>query len=388
MDDKSSPSLKYHKRFRGKLSVIPNVPLDSNQDLLLAYTPGVADVCMEIAKTGDLAFDYTLKSRVVAIISDGSAVLGLGNIGPLAAIPVMEGKAALLYKFSGIEAFPITLDTKDEDEIIRTIKNIAPVFGAIMLEDIAAPKCVRIERILQKELPIPVFHDDQHGTAIVVGAAVTNAFRLLRKDLSQVKAVVCGTGAAGNSVIRLLKELGVGSISAYNRKGIVSYSKYSTYDFVIKELIDERIIDDPDPNLSTLSGLIKDKDLFIGVSAPNILTKEMVESMRPDPVIFALANPIPEINPNLALAAKAFVVGTGRSDYPNQINNVLVFPGLMKGLLESRAPSVTAAMKIAACKALAYLIEDKDLRPDRIIPGIFEKGVVDAVKNAVISAVK
>jgi len=388
MDDKLSPALRYHKQYRGKLSVIPHAPLATNQDLLLAYTPGVAEPCMEIAKSSDLAFDYTLKGRVVAIVSDGSAVLGLGNIGPLAAIPVMEGKAALLHKFSGIEAFPITLDTEDEDEIIATVKNIAPVFGAIMLEDIAAPKCVRIERILQRELPVPVFHDDQHGTAIVVGAAVINAFRLLNKDLSKVRAVVSGTGAAGNSVMRLLKKIGLGSIVAYNKNGVVRFSKYDDYDFVIKELIDEKIIDDPDPSMTSLSQLIKNRDLFIGVSAPNLLTKEMVVSMNPGPVIFALANPTPEIDPKIALEAGASVIGTGRSDYPNQINNVLVFPGLMKGLLESRATSVTTDMKLAACKALAHLIEDKDLNPERILPGIFEEGVVDTVKNAVMAEVK
>jgi len=388
MDDKLSAALKYHKRCPGKLSVIPCSSLETNQDLLLAYTPGVAEACLEIAKSSDLAFDYTLKSRVVAIVSDGSAVLGLGNIGPYAAIPVMEGKAALLYKFSGIEAFPITLDTKDEEEIIATVKRIAPVFAAIMLEDIAAPKCVRIERALQAELPIPVFHDDQHGTAIVVGAAVINASRYLKKDLASLKVVISGTGAAGNSVMRLLKLLGVGSIVAYNKDGVVKLSKYDDYDFVIKELLDEKIIDNPNREIASLKDLVIERDLFIGVSAPRLLTKEMVLSMNPDPVIFALANPVPEIDPKEALAAKAAIVGTGRSDYPNQINNVLVFPGLMKGLLESRAKTVTNSMKLAACKALAYLIKDEDLRSDYILPGIFEDGIVEAVKTAVMAEVK
>lgn len=359
--------------------------MSSQQELCLAYTPGVAEPCMEIAKNSDLAYEYTLKGRVVAIVTDGSAVLGLGNISGLAALPVMEGKAALLYKFSGIEAFPICLATQDKDEIIQTILNIAPTFAAIMLEDISAPNCVYIERALEKKLNIPVFHDDQHGTAIVVSAAILNVSRLLHKPLKDLKVVVSGTGAAGSNVCRMLHLLGIQTLYAYNKQGVVTKRKYAEYDFVIQELLDENIVKSADEYPDSLEELMKNKDIFIGVSAPGIVTESMVRQMNPHPVIFALANPVPEIDPLLAKKAGAAVIGTGRSDYPNQINNVLVFPGLMKGLIQSKAKKVTVAMKLAAAHALSQLVSDSELSENYILPSIFDTRLADTIAMAIQS---
>jgi len=327
-----------------------------------------------------------MKGRLVAIVTDGSAVLGLGNIGAKAAIPVMEGKAALLKTFANIDAFPICLDTQDSEEIINTIIKISPVFGAIMLEDIAAPKCVYIERVLQERLDIPVCHDDQHGTAMVVGAAMINASRYLNKPLNTFRVVLSGTGAAGSAISRLLKALGVKTINAFNKQGIMTKKKYEEYDFVLKELLDEGIIDSFDEyEIDDLATLMKDSNAFIGVSAPGIVSVDMVKSMAKDPVVLAMANPTPEIMPDLALEAKAAIVGTGRSDFPNQINNVLVFPGLFKGALAARLKTIDIDIKVKVANALANLIADEDLRSDYILPDIFDKRVTPMIAEAVMN---
>lgn len=387
MSDFREKTLDLHKKNIGKLDIIPNVKLENKDDLSLAYTPGVAIPCLEIAKDKQKAYEYTMKGKTVAIITDGSAVLGLGKIGPEAALPVMEGKSALLYKFSKIQAMPICLDTYDEEEIIKTVKYLAPNFSAIMLEDIQAPKCVYIEDILQRDLDIPVFHDDQHGTAIVVSAALINALKVVNKNIENVNIVVSGSGAAGSAVIKLLNRLGAKNIYNYNILGVVTKSKYNQYDVVVRNLIDQNFVK-TDETIDSLESLIRGKDVFIGVSAKNILTKNMVESMNKDSIVFALANPDPEINPELAKEAGAKVIGTGRSDYPNQINNVLIFPGLMKGALQARARSITDEMKIVACKTLANLVTDDILSENCILLDIFDDRVVDVIANAVYKAVK
>jgi malate dehydrogenase (oxaloacetate-decarboxylating) len=377
-------ALILHKLHPGKLSVCSTVPLKTAHDLSIAYTPGVGAPCLKINANPETAYQYTSKGHMVAIVTDGSAVLGLGNIGALAAIPVMEGKAALLKQFSGLDAFPICLDTQDPQAIIETVVRIAPMFGAIMLEDIAAPQCVLIERELKKRLAIPVFHDDQHGTAVVVAAAVTNAFRLLKKDLAAIRVVISGTGAAGSAICRMLTNLGIKTINAYNKQGIVTDKKYDSYDFLIRELLDQSIISSYNLTGSdTLGELIKGADLFIGVSAPDLINASMIKSMAKDPVVFAMANPKPEIMPEIAHQAGAIIVGTGRSDYPNQINNVLIFPGIFKGALQARAPQISEAMKVVASQALASLVKDTELSYDYILPNALDRRVVTAVAKAV-----
>jgi len=377
-------ALALHELRPGKLSVRSTVPLKTAHDLSIAYTPGVASPCLKISADPIAAYQYTSKGHMVAIVTDGSAVLGLGNIGALASIPVMEGKAALLKQFSGLDAFPICLDTHDSQAIIETTIQIAPMFGAIMLEDIAAPQCVFIERELKKRLSIPVFHDDQHGTAVVVAAAVTNAFRLLKKELSTLRVVISGTGAAGSAICRMLRNLGIRTINAYNKQGIVTYNKYDSYDFLIRELLDQAIINSYDAiGEDTLSALIKGADLFIGVSAPGLVNEAMVKSMSKNPVIFAMANPLPEIMPEIAKHAGAKIIGTGRSDYPNQINNVLIFPGLFKGALQARAQNISEEMKVVAAQALAGLVKDNELSCDYILPNPLDRRVVNAVAKAV-----
>jgi len=389
MDDLKARSLAMHELHKGKIEVISKVSVSTKEDLSLAYSPGVAEPCLKIKENKDAIYQYTAKGNMVAVISDGSAVLGLGNIGPYAGLPVMEGKCILFKEFAGVDAFPIMLDTQDEEEIIDIIKKISPGFGGINLEDISAPKCVTIERRLKQELDIPVFHDDQHGTAIVTTAAMINACRLSGKKLEDLEVVLSGTGAAGSSIARLLKIVGVKKVYGFNRKGVVTKEKYSNYRFVVKELLDEGILDYPE-NLETdtLAELLKGKDVFVGVSAKNIVSKEMVQSMNKDPFIFAMANPDPEIDPKLAIEANAFVIGTGRSDYPNQINNVLAFPGLFKGALQSRAENITEEMKLCAAKAIAGIIQDDELNRDYIIPSPFDKRVVEAVSSAVIQEFK
>ncbi len=388
MDDLTKKTLDLHKKNRGKLDIIPNVPLDNREDMTLAYTPGVAIPCMEIYKHKELAYDYTIKGKTVAIITDGSAVLGLGDIGPEAALPVMEGKSALLYKFSGIQAMPICLGTKDPDEIIKTITHLAPTFSGIMIEDIKAPECVYIEEKLQAALDIPVFHDDQHGTAIVVGAAVKNALRCLKRQIEDQEIVVSGTGAAGHAIIRMLHHMGAKHIYAYNKYGVLHKNHLENLNEIERKLLTDGILTSPSENIDTLGKLMIDKDMFIGVSAKNILTEDMVKSMRVDPVIFALANPDPEINPELAKLGGAKIIGTGRSDYPNQINNVLVFPGLMKGVIEARARSVTLEVKLQALNAIASLVSDEELSEDFILPSIFDPRVAETVSEAVKSIKK
>lgn len=378
-------ALKVH--INGKISIASRVKLDDARDLSLAYSPGVAYPCLEIQKNLDNAYLYTSKSHMVLIISDGTAVLGLGDIGPQAALPVLEGKALLLKKFADIDCFPICLDTKDPEEIIRTVKIIAPSCGAIILEDISAPRCVTIERRLKEELDIPVFHDDQHGTAIVVGAALINAAKLVNKKIDQLTVAVSGAGAAGSSVMRLIKSLGVKTIYATNAKGVIDYNNYNSQNFIVQELLDEKVLDSPVNHDNTLASILKGADVFIGLSAPGIVTKEMVTSMAKDPIVFALANPTPEIMPEVALLGGAKVIGTGRSDYPNQINNVLAFPGIFKGALSARARKITDEMKIRASYAIASIIKDNELKEDYIIPNPFDLRVVDAVANAIINEV-
>lgn len=387
MDDFKTKTLELHSKNIGKLDVLPNVSLNTKDDMSLAYTPGVAIPCMEIFNDKSKAYELTTKGKTVAIVSDGSAVLGLGKIGPEAALPVMEGKSALLYKFSNIQAVPICLDTFSEKEIIKTVKYLAPNYSAIMLEDIQAPKCVYIEEVLQKDLDIPVFHDDQHGTAIVVGAALINALKVVNKEISKVKIVVSGTGAAGSAIIKILNKIGAKNIFNYNLLGVVDQEKYNQYDFVVKKLIDDSYIV-TNHNQKSLADLMKEADVFIGVSAKNIVTEAMVKSMNKDSIVFALANPDPEIHPEIAKKAGARIIGTGRSDFPNQINNVLVFPGLMKGVLKARVRSITDDIKLTALKALADLVDTSSLSDTFILPDIFDKRVVDAISEAIQNKIK
>ncbi len=373
-------ALKAH--IGGKFETGSKLSLETKDDLSIAYTPGVAEPCKEIFKDKENAYKYTSKSNTVAVISDCTAVLGLGDIGPLAGIPVMEGKAALFKRFANIDSIPLVLDTKDVDEIVRTVEILAPSFGGINLEDISAPRCVEIERRLIKSLNIPIMHDDQHGTSIVVGAAVINSCRFAKKELSDITVVLSGTGAAGSNIARMLKRLGVKTIYAYNKDGVVDIKNYDKYDFLIKELLDDKIIDTKEGHDNTLASIIKDANVFIGVSAANLVTKEMVKTMK-DPFIFAMANPVPEISYNDAKEAGAVICGTGRSDFPNQINNLLAFPGIFRGALDAKATKITEGMKLEACKALAYLISDEELNADYIIPSAFDTRVVPAVSKAV-----
>jgi malate dehydrogenase (oxaloacetate-decarboxylating) len=377
-------SLKLHIENKGKIEVISKVSVATKEDLSLAYSPGVAEPCKRIAENKSDVYKYTAKGNMVAVITDGTAVLGLGDIGPEAALPVMEGKAILFKQFGGVDAFPICLDTTDTEEIIRTCKLLAPTFGGINLEDIAAPKCVEIERRLIEELDIPVFHDDQHGTAIVTTAAIINSCKLLGKNIADLRVSMIGTGSAGSSIARMLKKLGVKSLYAYNSKGVITMEKYDRYRFLVKELLDQNIIDTPE-NLEedSVAGLMKGTDVFVGVSAPGMVTKDMVRSMNADPIILAMANPTPEIMPEDALEAGAAVVGTGRSDYPNQVNNVLAFPGLFKGALEAGATVINDEMKIAAAYGIANVLKEEELRADYIIPSPFDERVASVVAETV-----
>ena len=385
MKDIYQESLELHQKAKGKLEVQLKVPLNDSLDLSLAYTPGVAKPCLEIAKDKDLAYQYTWKQNSVAVVSDGTAVLGLGDIGPEAAMPVMEGKAILFKKFGNIDAVPICLDTKDPQEIIRIVKAIAPSFGGINLEDISAPRCVEIERTLINELNIPVFHDDQHGTAIVVTAGLLNALKVVSKKVEDITVVVSGTGAAGSSIIKMLHALGVKEIYGFNINGIVIKDDYDKYDFLTQELT--KITNSKSKRLS-MSEALKEADVFIGVSAPNILTQEMVKGMKKDPIVFAMANPEPEINYDDALEAGVAVMGTGRSDYPNQINNVLAFPGLFRGALDVKAYKITEGMKLAAAYGLASLVSEEELSPTYVIPHALDPRVAKMVADAVAQKAK
>jgi malate dehydrogenase (oxaloacetate-decarboxylating) len=376
-------SMKMHRAHHGKLEVKSKVPVRSRDDLSTAYTPGVAQPCIAIAESPEAAFELTIKANTVAVVSDGSAVLGLGNIGGLASLPVMEGKSVLFKEFGGVDAFPICLDTQDTDEIVETVCRIAPAFGGINLEDISAPRCFTIERRLQERLAIPVFHDDQHGTAVVVSAAVINAFRFLKRTLKSVRAVINGAGAAGNAVVKMLIALGVKDIIICDSKGIISLNRLPEFGEDKIELLE---LTNKENLSGTLTDAVRGRDLFIGVSAPRVLTENMAASMAKDAVVFAMSNPEPEIMPALAKAAGAKVVGTGRSDFPNQINNVLVFPGIFKGALAARATQITEEMKVAAAYALADLVKPGELKADYVIPSAFKQEVAETVAQAVKDA--
>ena len=373
-------ALALHKKHHGKMEINVKVPMDTMEDLSMAYTPGVAQPCREIHNNPETVYDYTWKGNSVAVVSDGTAVLGLGDIGPAAGLPVMEGKSILFKKYANIDAVPLCIDTKDPQEIIKFCKQIAPTFGGINLEDISAPRCVEIERTLKKELDIPVFHDDQHGTAIVVTAALVNALKVVDKKPEDVTVVVSGTGAAGSSIIHMIHDLGVKEIYGFNINGIVIKDDYDKYDFLTQELTE---ITNKSNKRMTMAEAVKEADVFIGVSAPGLLTKEMVQSMKEKPIVFAMANPEPEIKYHDAVDAGAAVVGTGRSDFPNQINNVLAFPGLFRGALDVHATKITEGMKLAAAKGLASLVSDEELNKDYIIPRATDARVAVTVAKAV-----
>ena len=372
-------ALKMHEENKGKVSVVSKVSVKSREDLSTAYTPGVAEPSRKIRDNKEEVYRYTAKGNLVAVVSDGTAVLGLGDIGPEAAMPVMEGKSILFKEFAGIDAFPICLDTKDPDEIVETVKRLAPTFGGINLEDISAPRCFEIERRLKEKLDIPVFHDDQHGTAIVVSAGLTNALRLVNKKFSEAKVVINGAGSAGISICKLLLELGIGDVVLVDRKGILAIGE-EWMNPAQKEMAEKTNKEQIHGDLKTA---MKGRDVFVGVSAPNIVTAEMVSTMADDAIVFAMANPTPEIMPDEAKKGGARVVATGRSDFPNQINNVLVFPGIFRGALDARATDITEDMKIAAVKAIADIIKPEELREDYIIPGAFDERVVKYVAEEV-----
>lgn len=376
--------LGIHKEKRGKLEVVGTMQVRNGADLALVYTPGVAEPCMEIAKNKDNAYMYTMKGKTVAVITNGTAVLGLGNIGPEAGLPVIEGKALLLKKFGNVDAIPISLNSTDPDDIVNTIKNIAPGFGGIHLEDIKAPECFYIEERLKAELDIPVYHDDQHGTAIAVLAGLYNSLKIVNKNITDIKVVINGAGASGIATAKLLISAGVKNIVLCDINGAIVAGDTSL-NAAQKEIAEKT---NRDFEAGTLKDVIKNKDVFIGVSAGKVLTREMVETMNKDSIVFALANPTPEILPSEAKAGGARVTATGRSDFENQINNVLVFPGIFKGALKVRATEICDEMKIAAAKGLADLINNNELREDNIVPNVFNEGVCEAVANAVTSIAK
>lgn len=375
-------SLEFHENLKGKLEIVSRAQINDEKDLSLAYTPGVAQPCKEIAKDKELVYKYTRRWNTVAVISDGTAVLGLGDIGPEASLPVMEGKSILFKEFADVDAFPIVLDTKDVDEIVETIIRIAPSFGAINLEDISAPRCFEIERRLKKKLDIPVFHDDQHGTAIVTLAAIINSLKVTSKKLDEIKVVMSGAGSAGTAIAKLLINSGVKNIIVCNRSGALCR------DGKLKNNAEKDLaeITNKERLTGSLEDVIKEADVFIGVSAPKVLTKDMVKSMNKDAIVFAMANPEPEIYPELAKEAGARIVGTGRSDFSNQINNVLAFPGIFRGALDAKATDINEEMKVAAAKAIAGCIKDDELKEDYIIPKAFDKNVQKAVAKAVRDA--
>ena len=375
-------ALKFHEEKRGKLEVVPKVEVNNAHDLALAYTPGVAEPCKLIHEDEELQYKYTAKGNLIAVVTDGSAVLGLGNIGSKAGMPVMEGKSILFKKFGNVDAFPIMLDTQDVDEIVNTVKNIAPGFGGINLEDISAPRCFEIERKLDEMLDIPVFHDDQYGTAIVVTAALINACKLIKKDYADLKVVINGSGAAGIAIAYMMLNLGVKNILICDSKGII-YRGNEKNNWIKAEIAEKT---NPDNEQGTLKDAMVGADVFIGVSAPGVLTKDMVKTMNKDAIVFAMANPVPEIYPDEAKEAGAKIVGTGRSDFANQINNSLAFPGIFRGALDRRAKTITFDMKVAAAHAIADLVDDKDLTVDHIMPDMFDERVPKAVAKAVYHA--
>ena len=384
MDNIKERTLEMHRAHRGKLEVVPKVEICDTDSLSLAYTPGVAEPCREIAKNPDDVYTYTTKGNMVAIVTDGTAVLGLGDIGPAAALPVMEGKACLFKTFGGVDAFPICLDTKDPAEVIRAVELIAPSFGGVNLEDIRSPECFEIERVLEEKLDTPVFHDDQHGTAVVVLASLINAAKCIGKPLSAIRTVISGAGAAGISICRLLLKAGVEDIVLCDRSGAIYAGREGLNS--AKEAI--AAVTNRSMCKGTLADAMVGCDLFIGVSGPGIVTPDMVRSMADKPIIFALSNPTPEIMPDAAKDAGAYIVATGRSDFPNQINNVLAFPGVFKGALSVRARDINNEMKVAAAKAIAGIISDEERSAENIIPGAFDPRVVEAVSAAVAQAAR
>ena len=377
-------ALKLHEEWNGKLTTEAKSAVRTREDLALAYTPGVAEPCKVIAKDPEAAYTYTIKANTVAVVSDGSAVLGLGNIGPLAAMPVMEGKAVLFKEFGGVNAFPICLDTQDTEEIIETVARIAPAFGGINLEDISAPRCFEIEERLKERLHIPVFHDDQHGTAIVVLAGIINALNVVGKKKEDCRVVVNGAGSAGVAITKLLLTYGFPHITMCDKSGILAKGSEGL-NWMQEKMME---VTNLEGQTGTLADAMKGADIFVGVSAPGIVTADMVASMNHDAILFAMANPVPEIMPDIAKAAGARVVGTGRSDFPNQVNNVVVFPGIFKGALEGRATAITEEMKLAAANAVAGLVDEKDLSEDNILPEAFDPRVADVVSKAVMDHIR
>ena len=377
-------ALMLHEQWNGKITTEAKSKVNSREDLALAYTPGVAEPCKVIAKDKEAAYKYTMKANTIAVVSDGSAVLGLGNIGPEAAMPVMEGKAVLFKEFGGVNAVPICLDTQDTEEIIKAVTYLAPTFGGINLEDISAPRCFEIEERLKATLNIPVFHDDQHGTAIVVLAGLINALKIIKKDKAECKVVISGAGAAGIAICKLLLNYGFKDIILCNSKGIISKDA-PKLNWMQQKMVD---ITNPRGISGSLADALNGADIFIGVSAPGIVSEDMVKSMNKDAIIFAMANPTPEIMPDLAKKAGARIVGTGRSDFPNQINNVVAFPGIFKGALEGRAPQITEDMKMAAALAIAALVPENELTEDNIMPEAFNPEVAIKVSEAVKANIK
>ena len=375
----SEKALKMHEEWHGKIETFAKSHVNSREDLAIAYTPGVAEPCKVIARDPEAAYTYTMKSNTVAVVSDGSAVLGLGNIGALAAMPVMEGKAVLFKEFGGVNAVPICLDTQDTEEIIKSVVNIAPAFGGINLEDISAPRCFEIEERLKELLDIPVFHDDQHGTAIVVLAGIVNAMKVTGKDKESAKVVVNGAGSAGVAITKLLLTYGFKDVTMCDISGILGKGSQNL-NWMQQKMVE---VTNPEQKTGTLADALKGADIFVGVSAPNIVTQDMVASMNKDAILFAMANPVPEIMPDIAKAAGAKVVGTGRSDFPNQVNNVVAFPGIFKGALEGRATAITEEMKLATAKAIAGLVPDEELNENNILPEAFDPRVADVVSRAV-----
>ena len=380
----SEKALKLHEEWNGKLDTVSKVAVKTREDLAIAYTPGVAEPCKVIAEDPEAAYTYTIKSNTVAVVSDGSAVLGLGNIGPLAAMPVMEGKAVLFKEFGGVNAFPICLDTQDTEEIIETVVRIAPAFGGINLEDISAPRCFEIEERLKKLLKIPVFHDDQHGTAIVVLAGIINALKVTGKKKEECKVVVNGAGSAGIAISKLLLKYGFKNLTLCDKAGMLCKGMEGL-NWMQEKMVE---VTNLEHKTGTLADALKGADIFVGVSAPGIVSQEMVASMNKDSILFAMANPVPEIMPDVAKAAGARVVGTGRSDFPNQVNNVVAFPGIFKGALEGRATQITEEMKLAAAIAIAGLVPEDKLSEDNIMPEAFDPCVAEVVANAVKAHIK
>lgn len=372
-------ALELHEKNKGKLGVYSKVQVKNREDLSLAYSPGVAEPCKEIVKDRDNIYKYTSRGNMVAVITDGTAVLGLGDIGPYAAMPVMEGKCILLKEFAGVDAIPICLDTKDTEEIIRTVKLLGPSFGGVNLEDISAPRCIEIETRLKAEMDIPVFHDDQHGTAIVVTAGLINSLKLVGKKVENITVVINGIGAAGSSIVKMIHKLGVKNILAVDRFGIINEGMAEN-NFLHEEIAK---ITNPNGIKGDLAEALKGADVFIGVSAPNLVSEDMVKSMAKDSIVFAMANPTPEIMPDLAKKAGARVAGSGRSDFPNQINNVLAFPGIFRGALDCKAKEINEEMKMATAIAIASIVSDEELHEDYVVPDAFDGRVVEVVAKAV-----